>query len=88
MGEDVADLADADDLRAARDQPVEQGRLRRWYGVVAAVGGTLEGGGGLSDEGPGDDPADVQRVCEYSDDLAEFVEALQPEMVSHAPRSG
>ena len=47
---------------AARDQPVEQGRLGRRDGVVAAVGGALEGGGGLADEGPGDDPADVQRI--------------------------
>ena len=45
MREDVADLADADDLAAARDQPVEQRRLWRRHRDIAPVGGAFEGRG-------------------------------------------
>ena len=80
MGEDVADLADADDPAAARDQPVEQRRFGRRDGVVAPVGGALEGRGGLADERPRDDPADIQRIDQLAHDLAELIKPLEAEM--------
>ena len=45
LSEDVADLADPDDLAAARDQPVEQRRLRRRHREIAPVGRPLEASG-------------------------------------------
>ncbi len=80
MGEDVADLADCDDLAAARGQPVEQRRLRRRHGIVAAVVGALEGSDGFADKRPSDHPPDVQRIDQPAHRLAELVEPLQAEM--------
>jgi hypothetical protein len=80
MRVDVADLADADHLAAAPGDAVEQRRLRRRHGIVAAVGGALEVGRRLADEGPGDDAADVQRVDQPANDLAERIEPLEAEM--------
>ena len=79
MGEDVADLADADHPPPGRDQPVEQRRLRRRHGVVAAVGGAAEIAARLADEGPRDHPADVERIDEPAGDLADLVEPLEAE---------
>ena len=81
MGEDVADLADGDDLAAMRDHPVEQGRLGRRHGKILAVRRAAEGLAGLADERPGDHAADMQRVAQVPHHLAEIIEALEPEML-------
>ena len=88
MGEDVADLADADHLAAARDQPIEQRRLGRRHGEIAPVGRSLESRGGLAEERPGDHPPDIQRVDQLAHDPAQLIEPIEAEMPSHARRSG
>ena len=80
VGEDVADLADGVGAAAGRDHPVEQRRLGRRDGEVAAVGGAGEGRGGLADERAGDDAADPQRMHDLGGDAADLVEALEAEM--------
>ena len=59
---------------------IEQRRLGRRDGEVAAIAGALEGVGGLADEGPGDDAADHQRRGQLERRLADLVEPLEAEM--------
>lgn len=80
MGEDIADLADGMHLAAGLDKTVEQRGLRWQYGIVAAIAGALEGLDGFADERTGDDAADVERIEQFPDDLAEFEQAFETEM--------
>src|SRR5438552_1552949 len=80
MSEDVADLADGDDLAAALRQPVEQGRFRRRNRIVAAVVGAQEGGSCLAHERPRDHPPDLERIDQPAHRQAKLVKSLQAEM--------
>ena len=79
MGENVADLADADHLAAGLCEAVEQRRRRGEDGVVLAVARALEVSGAGADEGPGDHAADVQRIAQRARRNAHVVKPLQPE---------
>ena len=70
VGKDVGDLADADDPPLGGNQPVEERRLRRRHGEVAAVGGADEITRARPDEGTRDDAADVERIAEPASALA------------------
>lgn len=62
MGEDIADLADGMHRALCLDETIEQRRLRRQHGEIAAVSGPLEGRCGLADERAGNDAADIVRI--------------------------
>ena len=79
-GIDVGNLADGIDLIAGGLIAVEQGRLGRGNGEVAAIAGALEGGGGLADEWPRDHASDPERIDQPAHHLAEFIKPLQAEM--------
>ena len=79
MGEDIADLADADDAPTGGHHPVQQRRFGWRNRIVAPIGGAFETPGIVADKGPGDDPADVQRIDQAPRDLAGLVEPVEPE---------
>ncbi len=79
MGEDVADLADGDDLAGRRGQAVQQGAVRGRDREVAAVRGAPEPLRRRADERSGNDPADPERIAEPSGDAGDVEEALEPE---------
>ncbi len=78
-GEDVADLADADDIATARFQHIEQCRGSRWCGVVVPVGRALEARRAAADKGPRDDPTDAIGINQRARHLTQCVQTLQPE---------
>ena len=79
MGEDVADLADADDRAAHRREPVADRVFRRRYRIVAPVRRPFEVFRIGAKEGAGDHPADIEWIDQFAHRLAEAVEPLQPE---------
>src|SRR5690348_3140598 len=79
MGEDVADLADRDDRAARARGALQEVAVRRRYGEVLAVRRADEVFRARADEGPRDDPPNLQLVAELPRDAAELVEALEAE---------
>ena len=79
MGEDVADLADRDDLASGARRALEEVAGQRRDGEVLAMGGAGEIGRRAPDEGAGDDAPDRQRIAQAPRDAADLVEPLQPE---------
>ena len=81
MREDVADLADADDLAAAR-RPAGRAASARAAARRNRAGWRCarKSRRALADEGPGDHPPDVQRIDQLAHDLAELIEPIEAEM--------
>src|SRR5690606_25392700 len=77
---DVRDLADGEDLPSRLFHAIEQRRLRRGNGEVAAVAGALESVPGFAGKGTRDDAADLHGLGEFEGDLADAVEPLEAEM--------
>ena len=81
MCEDVTDLSHSMHMPAVFDQPVEQCRLGRQHGEVTPVSGTLEGRGGLTDKGSGDDAADIVGIEQPPGQTAKRQQAIEAEML-------
>ena len=79
MGEDVADLADRDDIAARRAARCSRLPSRRGNREILAIGGADEILGACADERPRDDAADVERVAEPARDSAKIIEPIEPE---------
>ncbi len=77
---DIADLADCQDLAVPLDKAVKKRRLRRQNRKVAPVARSSKCRRTLPDEGACDDAADIQRIEDLADDLAQRNQPLQPEM--------
>jgi hypothetical protein len=72
-GEDVPNLADADDWQLGVDKGVEHGRRRWRHRKVAAIVGALERAR-LANERPRDHQPDAKFVAQFSRDLGDRVE--------------
>src|SRR5687768_10982761 len=71
-GKDVGDLADAEDVAAARLGDIEEGLARRRHGKILAMTRAPEVFAGLAEEGTSDHAADVEGVAELSGDAADL----------------
>ena len=80
MGEDVADLADAENLAAARNQPIEKCRFGRRDGKVAPVRRSLETGRAFADKRTRDHPPDIQGIDQFANDTAKLIQPIETEM--------
>ena len=79
MGEDIADLAERDDIAPGRRQAIEQGRFRRRDGEIAAIGGARESRAIGASERPRDDAADLERQGQFARDAADLEQAIETE---------